>query len=104
MMKKTLDKIDFLIYLCQQIHGLLKAAPDTLKSLAAPQIEYLSMQQIADKCFVSMRQVRRYLDEGRIQPVYFGASPYFALDHIEDAISRGDLRMRKRQHKEVILT
>jgi len=97
-MKKILEKIEFLIYLRQQMHGLLKAAPDTLKSLAAPQIEYLSLQQLADKCLVSTRQAWRWLEEERIRPtVYFGSSPYFALDHVEDAMNSGRLRRRRKR-------
>lgn len=95
-MKKLYEKIEFLIYLCQQIHDLLKAAPDTLKSLAAPQIEYMSLQDVADKCFIKLRQAERYLTDKRIEPsIYFGARPYFARDYVEEILRSGELRRRK---------
>jgi len=97
-MKKLITKIEYLIDLCQQIHMLLKAAPETLKSLAAPGFEYLSVQDVADKCLVSGRQARRWLDEGRLRPAaYFGASPYFALHQVEEALVSGQLKRRNRQ-------
>jgi len=100
MMKKLLERNEFLIYLCQQIIQLLLDHRDKSKPFITPPPVFMSVQDVADKCFVTTRQVRRWVDADKIVPQkYIGSSPYFALDYIDNALETGVLRMRKRRGK-----
>jgi hypothetical protein len=97
-MKKLLERIEFLIYLTQQIYKFLQDHPGALQPLTTAQVEFISVQQLADKCYVNKRQVERWLHDEKIKPSkYIGSSPYFATDYIEDALLTGKLRIKKRR-------
>ncbi|MCX2478350.1 hypothetical protein OQY15_04565 [Pedobacter sp. MC2016-15] len=97
-MKKLFEKIDFLIFLVQQIYKLLQRDKDPSIELVSPQQNLLSAQQLADRCLVQTRQVRRWVQDKKIEPTkYIGASPYFAADYIEEAFVTGRLRIKKRR-------
>lgn len=96
-MKKLIAKIEFLVDLCQQIHSFLKAAPEIFKTLAAPQIEFLSQEQFAKKCMVTTRQVRRWVYDNKIIPAaYIGSSPFYSVRDIEEAMASGKLSGRQK--------
>jgi len=97
-MKRLLERIEFLIYLIQQILRLLKDNPAALQPVILKEPVLISVQQLADKCYVRPRQVQRWVHDEKITPSkYIGSSPYFDLDYIEDALTSGKLRIRK-QH------
>lgn len=97
-MKKLLERNEILIHLCQQILKLLIEHSGSGKSLILPQPVFLSVQETADRCLVSTRQVQRWVKANKITPQkWIGASPYFALDYIEDVLNTGSLRLRRRR-------
>jgi hypothetical protein len=97
-MKKLLDRIEFLIFLTQQMYKFLQEHHATLEPPPTDHIGFISVQQLADKCYVQKRQVERWVHDEKIKPSkYIGSSPYFAADYIEDALLTGKLRIKKRR-------